>query len=272
MTTEATETTTEITEQVAGQATEATEQAWYSDENKGIVELRGWRTADDAIKSYQNLHTLLGADKADRAVVLPKDESDTEGWQQVFSKLGRPEKPDGYEIAAPEGNSEFAQAAAAWFHEAGLTKKQAQALAGKWNEYVQGQTASGQEAVQKSQTEALNALKGEWGDKFDAHAMVADQAFATLGIDTETAEKLAGAMGRADVLKLFHRIGEMLTPDRIEGGKPVGQQYTPAAAQERLKQLMEDQDWLNRWANGDTAARAEKDALDKAIAAGKEAA
>ena len=102
--------------------------AWHGDSHKDFVAGKGWKTGDDAITGYQNLEKLIGAEKAGRSVVLPKDENDVEGNKAFRAKLGVPEKVDGYAI--PEAYREALKddalmphvAAAALKH--GLTPKQ----------------------------------------------------------------------------------------------------------------------------------------------------
>ena len=106
---------------------------------RGVVLNKGWKAPEDAITSYANLEKLLGADKAGRGVVLPKDDAGADEWGQFWNRLGRPEAADQYNIPLPDGDDGgFAKQAATWFHEAGLTQRQAEGLAGKWNEFATG--------------------------------------------------------------------------------------------------------------------------------------
>jgi len=251
--------------------------AWYGDSHKGFVELKGWSAPDDVIQSYANLEKLVGADRAGRTVVLPKGDDDAEGWQSFKAKLGVPDAPEKYGIAPPEGSDPaFVERASKAFLDAGLTPKQAKALEAFWSGEVQGATTIQTAAQEKAQAEfeanaakALESLKGEWGEKYSAREQGARNAAAmaaqNVGIDAAKLEALEKAWGTAETLKVFDWIASMMAPDRIEAGKPTTIGYSPEAAREKLKQLMDDREWLNRWASGDRAARAEKDMLDNAI-------
>lgn len=67
---------------------------------------------------------------------LPED-SDEKGWQELYEKLGRPEKVEDYGIKPPEGSDgTFLNTALSWMHESGLNKKQAETVINKFNEYA----------------------------------------------------------------------------------------------------------------------------------------
>lgn len=96
-------------------------------------------------------------EKVPGLVNLPKDDK-PESWAPIFAKLGRPEKPEEYEIPVPEGQAELKEFRA-WAHEIGLTKTQAKALASKWNDYsgnIMGQNTQAHQA-------GIAALDAEWG-------------------------------------------------------------------------------------------------------------
>ena len=69
---------------------------WYDafpEDVRGLVQNKGWQSPVDAIQSYTNLEKFLGADKAGRGLVLPKDDAGADEWGQVYDRLGRPADP-----------------------------------------------------------------------------------------------------------------------------------------------------------------------------------
>jgi hypothetical protein len=84
----------------------------------GYIQKKGWSAPADIVQGYRNLEKLVGNEK----VPLPKGEQDAEGWERVFTALGRPTSPDAYKL--PDSD------AAAKFHEVGLNTRQAEALSG----------------------------------------------------------------------------------------------------------------------------------------------
>lgn len=272
----------------AGDAGQQQQQAapWYGAEAgegiKGFVELKGWDSPVKAIESYQNLEKLLGADKAGRAVVWPKDDNDAEGWKAIHARLGVPENPEGYKLAVPEGQSDaFAKHMAPILHKLGVPAKAAEALATAFNEFGTSQAKAANDAAAAKVTEQMAALKQEWGGAYEERAALGQnfvKSIATeMGWDEQATAKnlemLEAAWGSASLMKFMAAAGAMLGEDRFrEGGQSPSLSMTPAAAQARIDQLMQDRAWLDRWVAGDAAAVAEKDRLDKAVLAGKQAA
>lgn len=167
--------------------------------------------------------SLLGGQPAPEAQAAPEpflaalpEEGDAEGWAQVYAKLGRPESADGYELPVPEGqDGEFAKTTAAWMHEAGLNKQQAQALATQWNAFQAQQAEQMQAAVQKQLEADIAAVKQEWGADFDAKKAVMSQAVNTFA-PPEFIEMLdkSGLINSPVIAKMFLKIGEAIGEDK----------------------------------------------------------
>lgn len=174
-----------------------------------LVMERQWKTPSDVIKSYRNLEKLTGV-PAEQMLKLPKGD-DPAAWNEVYNRLGRPEKADGYKLPVPEGDSgEFAKVAAQWFHDAGLTQAGATKLATKWNEYMTGQQASQREAAALRDTQDVAALKQEWGADYDRHAAVVDKAAEAFGMTSEQLGALKQAMGPKAAMQFMRNIGSKL--------------------------------------------------------------
>lgn len=245
---------------------------WYGadagDDVKGFVELKGWTDPKAAITSYRNLETLLGADKAGRAVVWPKDDADADGWKALNAKLGVPETADAYKLPVPDGDDgAFAKALAPLLLKAGLSTRQAEALATEWNGYQAAQLADINAKIETGVRADMDALKQEWGPAYPARCELAKRAAASLGLNEDDVADWVASSGYAKVQKTLAAMGERIGEDKFVGdGRPGGQVMTPASASARLEQLKADPDWLNKFANGDATARAEKDRLDRFIA------
>lgn len=133
-------------------------------DTKGWLASKNFPDAEKALMSYRNLETLFGADKAGRTLVLPKDDSDADGWKALNSKLGVPESADGYKLPMPEGVDDgFAKTAAKWFHEAGVRPAAASKIAEQWNTFVAEQVKLGEQADKAESEKQMAALEKEWG-------------------------------------------------------------------------------------------------------------
>jgi len=135
-------------------------------------------------KSYANLERQLGNSNK---VALPSVSSTKEEWDAYYTRIGRPEKPEGYGIVKPDNVpdeiwsdkdlGEFTKVA----HELGLTKEQAQKLAGWQAERVGGAKTQHDQALEAIKTEAVAALKKEWGADYDANLLLAKKGAITAG-------------------------------------------------------------------------------------------
>lgn len=235
-------------------------------DNLGYVQNKGFATPADAITSYRHLETLLGAPK-DQIIRLPTDDK-PEAWNPVYDRLGRPKDAADYKLPVPQGADDaFAKTAASWFHENGLNTKQAQGLAGKWNEYAVTQRAANETATNERHGAEIAALKTEWGAAFTENSAVVDRAAQAFGMTTEHLAGLKSAMGPAAAMKFLHAIGsKVATDDSFVGGGTRSNTFgalTPAAAQSRIAELRADTAWTAKYVSGDREARMEMDRLHR---------
>jgi hypothetical protein len=158
---------------------------------------------------------------AEPVVKLPGKDAPPEAWAEFYKQIGAPDKAEAYELPVPEGqDGEFAKTAATWFKDAGLLPQQAQALAGKWNEFSAAQAAAAEAAETQriAQLEQRNkaeeaSLKTEWGQSHDANMELARRAVRQF-IPSEKAADVVSALedklGYAETIKLMHAIGKGL--------------------------------------------------------------
>jgi hypothetical protein len=238
---------------------------WYGglpDEVRGFVENKGWKGPEDVVSGYMNLEKFLGADKAGRGLVLPKDDNPDE-WGQIYDKLGRPKSPDDYKVSAPPGDTgEFAKMAAGKFHELGLTAKQAEALSGWYNQQSESMLQSQQEAVMNNSEAELRALQQEWGPKFDENIAAGQRAAREFGIDADILDKVEGAVGTKAMIDFFSQVGKLIGEDKFVGGDG-GNRFgvSPEAARSRISQLKADPEWSAKYLGGNADARSELERL-----------
>jgi hypothetical protein len=249
----------------AGAAPAGQQAPWYQEfpeDVRGFVENKGWKGPTDAISGYINLEKFLGADKAGRGLVLPKDENSPE-WDQVYDRLGRPKSPADYKLPIPDNDTgEFAKVAAETFHKLGLTSKQAAALTEWYNTESQEKLgAQMEQSFQKSEVE-LSELQREWGPQFDANVAAGQRAAAALGIDPDTLSKIENVVGTKQLLKAFTDIGKMMAEDSFvegEGNTKFG--VSPEAARARIRDLQSDREWTSKYLGGNADAKAEMQRL-----------
>ena len=161
--------------------------------------------------------------KADDAPALkiPGKDATPEDWAAFYKSIGAPESADAYELPVPEGeDTGFAKTAAEWFKDAGLLPQQAQALAGKWNEFVaaQKQAAATAESERIKALDSRNkseesSLKNEWGADHEANMELARRAVRQFMPQAKAADVITAIedkLGYAETMKLMHAIGKGL--------------------------------------------------------------
>jgi hypothetical protein len=246
-------------------------------ELKGWVENKGFHQKDPAevARSYRNLEKMFGADKAGRTVEIPADEKDASQWDSFYNKLGRPEKPEKYELAVPEGaDPKFADWAKGTFHKLGLTTKQAKALSEGWNEYVTGQAKSQIENYELTVQKEDEALTKEWGAAKEAKIQQAKNATREFvlkaGLGKEVVDKLEDALGYGGLMRFMSAIGEKIGESTfVSGDQNAGfGAMTPGGAQAKLDDLLGDKDFKARYLSGETTAVQKVQSLQKLTVAG----
>ena len=247
-------------------ATEGHAPSWtdgLSDEQKGFVDLKGFKGAGAAVDAYKNLEKLLGAPR-DRLVVWPEEGKDL---GKIYSRLGRPESADKYELELGEDHDEksvaFLREAA---FEAGLSNKAAATLFEKMGAYAKEQgdlSAKSQEAQMKQDMQReIEGLKKEWGGEADGRMALAAETATRLGMDKETVDALGDAMGVSKATKLLYSLGVKTGEASFhdgEGGGPL----SPRGAKAKLAMLKQDQGFAKRFASGDATAIQEFNDLHK---------
>lgn len=239
--------------------------AWLGDgvdgDTLGYVQNKGWENPRTVVESYKNLEKLIGADRLGRTVTVPKPDAPAEEWGAYYAKLGRPESPDHYGLdkLMPKGaDPTLAKEAGKWFHEAGLSDRQAKQVVEQWNGFLQAQTDAQAAEVAARAQQQEGALKKEWGAAFDQNVNVAKQAAKAFGFTPEMIDAMQAAVGYDGVFKTLHNIGSKIgEADFVTGGAPTGGRMTPAQAQAQIKALQQDPGFVKRYVSGGAAEKAE---------------
>ena len=204
-------------------------------------------------KSYVNAQSMIGADK----VAIPGKHATDDDWNEVYTRLGRPENPEGYQlennldegIPADEQMLDWYRQTA---HEIGLTPTQAQKLLDKYNGELgsrfDGDTGQADQLIAETETE----LRREYGQAFDDRMNNANAIMLEFGnVDNTDGEMMSAvseielADGRLlgdhpEMIKMMVNIGEFITSkigeDSLEGVK-TSNAFSPADAQAKLEEI-----------------------------------
>ena len=205
------------------QTSELTKSEWISDEYRQFVDNKGWKNADDALKSYVNLEKQIGQDR----IALPSDGDDVANWEG-WQRLGTPETADGYELNVPEGYQDYSSELSDWFRQEAHTAKVPAHMAQRLHDaYVQRMMDSQSNAVLDQQRELedwKNEIKKEYGTAYDEKVGMARRAVRAFGSE-ELSNLLdnSGLGSHPEMIRAFAKIGaELSTGQQFKDAEEAG--------------------------------------------------
>lgn len=229
---------------------------------RAYVQNKGWDTPDKLLTSYKNLEKVFGADKAGRALLLPGENATPEEKAAFYSKLGRPESPEGYGLKAPEkfGDPELLEGFTKTAHEIGLSKTQAEAL-------LKFQVGHFEQMQAKADAE-VNQLKAEWGDKADTYLAAAKKAGAEFGLSDDEITGIELVIGPKRTLEFLRDVGAKLGEARmVDGDQRGGFTESLESLYQQQASLAKDKAWAARYHANDPTARDQWAELQRKIEA-----
>lgn len=201
------------------------------------------KDVENLARSYVNAQRLIGADK----VPLPVNPTD-EDLDNIYSRLGRPESPDQYNIS-PDGNVLTEERAAEYAdiaHRLRLTPDQASGVLEYYRSVVQNDATAVNNANQQAIEAATSQLQQEWGDNYDARIQSAQKVvdqFEAGGIMELQLADGTSLGNHPEVIRAFAKIAEfrqsVTSEDTIsESANSLG--VSPAQAQAEIDAIMND--------------------------------
>lgn len=201
--------------------TTQTAKSWkdtISEEFRNDPNISKFTEIDALAKSYINATRMIGQDK----VVIPNQNSTEDQWNEVYSKLGRPESPDKYkldfksEVAPIDENAvkSFAEVA----HKTGLNERQAQAILDFYKQNSEQSLNQSRVDTETAQAQAEQQLRQEWGKQFDENiSKAAAVAKANMSGDVLDMQLKDGTRlgDHPEVIKGFAKIAGLLSEDKV---------------------------------------------------------
>ena len=194
-------------------------------------------------RSYVNAQRLIGSDK----VPLPKNPTE-EDLDNIYSKLGRPETPQGYELPV-DGNVITEEVAAQYAdiaHNLRLTPQQAQGVLDYYKSTVQ-QTSEGLAEQAEQQAEQTTAeLQKEWGQAFEQKVTAAKEIVDQFAGPELLQMKLEDGTligNHPTFIKAFAAMGDFkstVTSEDTVSDNATNRAYTPQMAQQEVDAIMSD--------------------------------
>lgn len=210
------------------------------DDIRGHTALGPINDVENLAKAYVNASSMIGRDK----IPLPGEHSSPDDWNEVFTRLGRPESAEGYEVDAGEGaESELVD----WFkntaHDIGLNNKQAQQLLSAYNDMAQGQAEAGPD-VEEIRNQVNSDLRAEYGSALDDRLSLANGLVQNFGGEEMTEIQLADGTLLGDnpeFIKAMINVGEYIrervSEDDFAGIDKSDMSMTPSELNEKIKEV-----------------------------------
>ena len=199
--------------------------------------LKRFTNVGDLAKSYVNAREHIGENK----ITLPGKHTTESEWNEIYSKLGRPDTASEYDFSDVQN---FSQSGLDFFNEVahanGLSPKQAQNIARSIIEQGQAKNGEIQAHTEKLTQEGFNVLKEEYGQAFEQKVNLAETAAERLGtVDMlrDTILQDGRRLGNVpEVIRFFVKLGEDMQEDNLIG-QPDEQFLTPDDAKKEYLEL-----------------------------------
>ena len=201
--------------------TDTPTQSWkdsISEEYRKDPNIEKFTEADALAKSYINAVRMIGQDK----IAIPTKNSTQEVWDEAYSKLGRPESPDKYNLKIESDVVTMDENAIKSFaeqsHKLGLNTQQAEGILDFYKNNMEGTAQQSKIDTETAQAQSEQELRQEWGRDFDAKVQQAG-ALAKANIDSEVLDMtLSNGIRLGDhpqIIKGFAKIASLMSEDKM---------------------------------------------------------
>ena len=219
---ETTQTTAPVAPTIAttNTSTPATWKETISEEFRTNPNIEKFTEIDALAKSYINAVSMIGQDK----VPVPNQNSTEDQWNEVYSKLGRPESPDKYKLEVNSDVVPLDESAVKSFaenaHQLGLNNKQAQGILEYYKNSMENSVQQARIDTETAQANSEAELRKEWGRSFDENIKKAGAVAKANMDETVLNMELKDGTRLGDhpaVIKGFANIANILSEDKLVG-------------------------------------------------------
>jgi len=198
-------------------------------------------------KTMIHAQSMVGAEK----IPIPGKWATDDDWAEVYQKLGRPDDADGYafDFGDVKIDDDFVSGFSEVAHKAGLSERQAKALAGWYMEQSPANASDPEEQarnIEAAKTDAVADLRKEYGNAFQDRLKLGDNLMAEFGGEGLLELRLADGTPLVNnpafakmIINTAHWINESVSEDKLIGEKGSGA-ITPGEADEKLRELMRE--------------------------------
>lgn len=242
------------------------DKAWF--ENKKFADLPA------VVKSLREKEAqFLSGEK----LVIPKDGDPPEAFDNFYNSLGRPEKPDGYEINLGEGvelDDGFSNAMKEAAHKAGLPQSMFAGMVEPFNAYIETKAKEAEDERTHSKVAGMEAYKKDSGAQLTQNIAAANMAMRGLELDADAIAAIEDGLetrfpgeGTKRTMEMFTRLGKGMGEDILSGGgKPPQFKMSAANAKAELEKYISDDTMRAKIMAKDPEATARRNMLMQVVA------
>jgi hypothetical protein len=203
--------------------------------------LDGFTNINQVLKSYVATKKMVGAD----VVKIPNKNSTPAEVEQFYKSLGRPDKPEGYQLVYPKDMpvEEDANLRTTWLqaaHKLGYNQEQTAGAYEFYNNMVRQAITLNVQQEEQAKTDAETVLKTKWGDAYSGRLHSANmmvEQFTT----GETKDKILAKIGNdPDVADFLANIAVNFEEHKSITGTAISTKMTPAEAESQMKVKIEE--------------------------------
>lgn len=224
--------------------------------HKPLIETKKWSDPGAVLTSYSELEKMVGRDK----FAVPGKDASPEEYRKIYSALGMPADPKGYNFEAPSDFEHYDRNFVDnWFrgaaHKAGLTPSQAKALHDEYVSHSRQAVTALAENSGKEDKDLDQALRTKWGGDYDKNISIAQAAVKQFGFSAVDLDKLEKITGSPALLEMFATIGEKMGTASIVNGSVSNN--SPQGAMSEIEKLKGDKEFSEAYLNREHPGHAE---------------
>jgi len=216
---------------------------YLPDDLKENATLQKFKDVGGLSSSYLSMQEMLGS-----RVKVPTEESTDEERSDFYTKLGRPETPDKYELQIDERFSqnpqdqqkiqEFREKA----FEQGFSNKQAQKAVDFYTDMINGAMIDQDAVLGQARVSAETALKKEWGvTQYDKNLALSRRAFNRFADDDlKKFVNENGISNNVAMIKFLHKIGTAFNEPEMAGAGKDSASIDSDSARIEIDAMMKD--------------------------------
>lgn len=232
-----------ITEEVAPVEDNSWQARYLPDDLKENATLQKFKDVGGLSSSYLSMQEMLGS-----RVKVPTDDSSDEERSDFYTKVGRPETPDKYDLVIDErfsANPADQQKILEFRNQAfsqGFTNNQAQKAVDFYTDMINGAMIDGDAAMGQARISAETTLKKEWGpQEYDKNLALSRRAFNRFADeDLKAFVNENGIANNVGMIKFLHKIGTAFNEPEMSGsGRDTGSVDSDSARIE-IDSIMKD--------------------------------